>query len=173
LDLLHPGPALLYTIASHGRALGTTDLGFIYRPDVFRCGWLHPTPLGERLLPIAAGVAPAMRAEYMLGPDATLHADVLSACDQEEALHLELRREDGLLIETTDIGIIDTHYLLSIPDSGDDEDFELTPEQEAEIEELVAELRADDWSHSAADDDEPEFPRYQVQVRLVDQYAVP
>jgi len=154
--------------------LGTTDLGFIYRPDVFRCGWLHPTPLGERLLPMAVGVSPAMRAEYILGPDATLHADVAAAWDQELALELELRREDGTVIPTSDIGIIDTHYLLSIPDSMDEEDeFELTPEQEAEIEEMVAEFRQAEWSRPAADEEETEFPQYQVQVRLIDQYAVP
>ena len=164
---------MVYSIVSRGRVLGTTDLGFIYRPDVHRCGWLHPTPLGERLLPIAAGVAPAMRAEYMLGPDTTLHADVISACDQEEALELELRREDGALIETTDIGIIDTHYLLSIPISEDDEDFELTPEQQAEIDDVVAEMRAEEWKVSAEDEEETDFLQYQVQVRLVDQYAVP
>lgn len=164
---------MVYSIVSRGRVLGTTDLGFIYRPDVHRCGWLHPTPLGERLLPIAAGVAPAMRAEYMLGPDTTLHADVISACDQEEALELELRREDGTLIETTDIGIIDTHYLLSIPISEDDEDFELTPEQQTEIDDVVAEMRAEDWKVSADDEEERDFPQYQVQVRLVDQNAVP
>jgi len=169
---------LLYSIVSHGRVLGTTDLGFIYRPDVTRCGWLHPTPLGERLLPMAAGVSPAMRAEYILGPDATLHADVMAAWDQEQALELELRREDGTVIPTSDIGIIDTHYLLSIPDSMDEEEdeYELTPEQEAEIEEIVAEFRAEAWSRPAVDEDEEEeteFPQYQVQVRLIDQYAVP
>jgi hypothetical protein len=153
--------------------LGTTDLGFIYRPDVYRCGWLHPTPLGERLLPIAAGVAPALRAEYMLGPDTTLHADVVSACDQEEALELELRREDGTLIETTDIGITDTHYVLSIPISEDDEDFELTPEQQAEIDDMVAEMKAEGWKVPVAEETATDFPQYQVQVWLVDQYAVP
>src|SRR5215813_4118634 len=110
---------LLYTILSRGRPLGTTDLGFIYRPRGFRCGWLHPTPLGERLLPIASGVAPALRAEYLLGPDPTFHADVLAASDQADALDLQLRREDGIVIETSDIGIIDTEYLLSIDPDAD------------------------------------------------------
>jgi hypothetical protein len=166
---------LLYTIFSRGRALGTTDLGFIYRPRGFRCGWLHPTPIGERLLPIAAGVAPAMRAEYMLGPDPTLHADVLAATDQEEALALELRREDGVLIETTDVGIIDTEYLLSIPVDvdTDEEDWELTPEQEAEIAEIRAEFEAKDLVAAAHKEEATEFPRYQVQVHLVDPSDIP
>jgi hypothetical protein len=104
---------------------------------------------------MAAGVSPAMRAEYILGPDATLHADVMAAWDQEQALELELRREDGTVIPTSDIGIIDTHYLLSIPDSMDEEEdeYELTPEQEAEIEEIVAEFRAEAWSRPAVDEE--------------------
>jgi len=112
---------LLYTILSRGRPLGTTDLGFIYRPRGFRCGWLHPTPLGERLLPVAAGVAPAMRTEFLLGPDPTLHADVLAASDEADALALELRREDGVSIETSDIGIIDTPVVLGQEAANDGE----------------------------------------------------
>lgn len=166
---------MLYTIFSHGRPLGTTDLGFIYRPRGFRCGWLHPTPLGERYLPIAAGVAPALRAEYMLGPDPTLHADVLAASDQAEGLALELRREDGVSIETTDIAIIDTEYLLSIDSAAqqEEEDWELTPEQEAEIDEIKAEFEQRDLVAAAQKEETIEFPRYQVQVYLIDPFSIP
>ena len=160
---------------SHGRALGTTDLGFIYRPGGFRCGWLHPTPLGERCLPIAASVAPAMRAEYLLGPDPTLRADVLAANDRAEALDLELRREDGVLIETSDIGISDTEYLLSIAAAAEheNEDWELSADDEAEIAELVAGLEEEPWSASVAQQETTPFQRYQVQVQLIDPSDVP
>ncbi len=166
---------MLYTIFSHGRALGTTDLGFIYRPGGFRCGWLHPTPLGERYLPIAAGVAPAMRAEYLLGPDPALHADVLAANDQAEGLALELRREDGVLVETSDIGVVDTHYLLSVAAvaAQEDEDWELSAEDEAEIAELVPELKEEPWEASVAQEEPTELPRYQLQVQLIYPAAVP
>lgn len=169
-----------YSLWSHGRLLGETDLGFIYRENRFRCGWLHPTEIGEKILPDATGVAPAMRAEFMIGPDATLHADVLAACDRELALELELRGPDGKRIETEDIGVRDTHYLLSIPhnDCEDDEDYKLTPEQEAEIEELVAAWKEEHASELEVEpevepEEEIEFPRYQLQVTLVDDRDVP
>jgi len=166
---------MLYTIFSHGRALGTTDLGFIYRPDCFRCGWLHATPLGERYLPIAAGVAPALRAEFLLGPDPTLRADVLAADHQAEGLELVLRREDGVLVETSDIGIIDTEYLLSIAAAAEQENtnWELGAEDEAEIAELMAEFEEKDRVASALPPEPKEWPRYQVQVYLIDPAAVP
>jgi hypothetical protein len=170
-----PDASLLYSIFSHGRSLGTTDLGFIYRPGDFRCGWLHATSLGERYLPIAAGVAPALRAEYMLGPDPTLRADVIAANDQADGLDLELRREDGVLIETSDIGIIDTEYLLSIASAAEQEDrnWELSAEDEAEIAELMAEFEEKERVASALPAEPTEWPRYQVQVYLVDPSQVP
>ena len=169
---------MLYTLCSHGRRLATTDLGFIYRPGGFRCGWLHATSLGERLLPIAAGVAPALRAQYLLGPDPTLRADLIAASAYAEGLDLELRREDGVLIETADIAVIDTEYLLSIADAADHEneyeDGELSPEQKAEIEEFVAEIKEDLQWTTAADPEEPaQFPRFQIQVQLIDPADVP
>ena len=172
---MHHTTTLTYSLWSRGRLLGETDLGFIYRENRFRCDWLHPTEIGERILPAAAGVAPAMRTEFMVGPDATLHADVMAACDREEALELELRGPDGKRIETEDIGVRDTHYLMSIPvNDYDDEDVKLTPEQEAEIEEFVA---AWGEEHAADLDVEPEeeieCPRYQLQVQLVDDRDVP
>jgi hypothetical protein len=164
---------LRYTIFSRGRALGTTDLSFIYRRGGLRCGWLHPTPLGERCLPIAAGVPPALPAEYLLGPDPTLRADVLASNDQAEALALELRREDGVLVDTSDNAVIDTEHLLSVAGVAEPEgeDWELSAE--AEIVELVAGLEPEHWATSAPHEETTERPRYQVQVHLIDPFAVP
>src|SRR5262249_13835036 len=122
-----------------------------------------------------AGVAPAMRAEFMLGPDPTLHADVLAASDHAEALDLQLQREDGVVIETTDIGIIDTEYLLSIAAVSEleEDDYELTAEQEAEIEEIKAEFDQKELVAAAHKEEATEFPRYQVQVYLVDPSSIP
>jgi hypothetical protein len=167
-----------YTLWSKGRLLGETDLGFIYRDNGFRCGWFHPNELGERLMPAATGVPPAMRVEYTIGPDASLHADILAAVDAEEALELEVRGPDGKRVETEEVWVVDTHYLLAIAqtDPLDDEEMdELTPEQEAEVEEWVAEWRearaGEEWRES--EDEEVEFPRYQLQLRLVDHDAIP
>jgi hypothetical protein len=159
-----------YTLWSRGRLLGETDLGFIYRENGFRCGWLHPNERGERLIPMATGVSPALRVEWIIGPDATASADVQSAIDQEEALELELRRPDGTVIETEDIGIVDTHYLLSIP-TEDYEYGDLDAESEAEIAAFVAELREDRDDDFLADDsadEETDLPRYQIQIHLAD-----
>ena len=162
-----------YKLWSRGRLLGETDLGFLYRENEFRTGWLHPSELGQRLMPEATGVAPAMRIEWILGSDETARADVQSAADREEALALELRRSDGTVIRTEHIAIIDTHYLLSLPDPelDDDEDFELDEEILAHMEELKA-----DWEMTeilSANEPETEFPQYQIQVRLMDSGDVP
>jgi len=118
-----------------------------------------------------------LRAEYLLGPDPTLRADLVAANAYAEGLELELRREDGALIETTDIGIIDTHYLLAVADAAEhdhDYDDELSPEQEAEIEELVAEIREDArWTTTAEPTEPRQMPRFQIQIELVDPADVP
>lgn len=165
-----------YTLWSRGRLLGETDLAFVSRENGHRCGWFHPNALGERLMPEATGVAPAMRLEYSVGPDATLHADVLAACDAEEALELRLRGPNGTCIETESIAITDTHYLLSIPDNDlidPDEANELTPEQQAEVDEWVAEWHAEHPETSYIDEEEVELPRYLIQIQLIDDRSVP
>lgn len=162
-----------YTLWSRNRLLGETDLGFVYREAGFRCGWFHPSDIGERLMPSATGVAPALRAMWAIGPDATARADVHAAVDHERALDLELRGPDGAVIPTESIAIIDTHHLLSLarqaPDA-EDVPGELDAEDAAEVEASLA-----DWdSDSEPADFEPpsseevEFPRYQIQVRFID-----
>ena len=167
-----------YSLWSRGRRLAETDLGFVYREDRYRFGWLRPTVLGDRLLADAVGVAPAMRAEFMMGPDATLQADIVAAVDREEALELELRGPDGCRIETETIHVTDTQYLLAIADHASPEDERdeepLTPEQQAEIEEFVAAWKEEhEGDLDLSQDEEVELPRYQLQVRLVDDRSVP
>lgn len=164
-----------YTLWSRGRLLGETDLGFIFRPDGFRMGWFHPTALGDRLMPIATGVSPALRTLCMIGPDPTAQADVQSAVDQAEALELELRGPDGAAIATEEIGIIDTHYLLELARSDPREDEELSPEEEAAVQEMLEEFIDDEPLELdlSSEDEETQFPRYQIQVQLVDHGAVP
>lgn len=167
-----------YTLWSRGRLLGETDLGFIYREHGFRCGWFHPNALGERLMAAASGIAPAMRIEFSIGPDAEAHADVLAAIDRKEALELELRGPNGSPIDTEDIAIIDTHYLLSIGNDAEEEkrlEEELTAEEEAEVQEMLAEWESEHpaWTQGLEPEEETEFPRYQIQVQLVDELSVP
>jgi hypothetical protein len=164
-----------YTLWSRGRLLGETDLGFIFREHGFRCGWFHPTALGERLMPAATGVAPALRTVCMIGPDATARADLASAVDQENALALELHGPDGTVIATEDIAIIDTHYLLSLAESDLGDEALVSAEEEAEIEAFVEEWCAerDFASAEPVSDEESELPRYQIQISLVDPDSLP
>src|SRR5215213_1844833 len=101
-----------YTLWSHGRLLGETDLGYARCLTKHRMGWFHPNDLGERLIPLACGVPPALRELVKLsrrvapnphamnsrGRDvetmlkaSTEFADVAAAEAQMEGLALELR----------------------------------------------------------------------------------
>jgi hypothetical protein len=167
---------MTYTLWSRGRLLGETDLGFIYREHGHRCGWFHPNELGDRMMTAATGVAPAMRTAFMIGPDPTAQADILAAADAEEALALELRGPTGRRIDTERIAIIDTHYLLSIPTNDLElEDCVLSPEEEAEVDAMVEEWREEHpaWAQHVSSDEDVEFPRYQIQVQLMDDNDVP
>lgn len=169
-----------YTLWSRGRLLGETDLGFVYRLNGFRCGWFFPTPIGERLMPMATGVAPALRVLCALGEDPTLRADFRAAMDQEVALELQLRGPDGEVVATHDIGVRDTHYLREVA-AAELARFEAEEatgnkallELEDSFDEPLPfdpEMPADD---DLDDDDPPEHPRYQIQILLVDPEAIP
>lgn len=162
-----------YSIWSRGRLIGHTDLGFIYREHGIRVGWYHPNELGEKLMPRATGVAPAMRESREAGRDLLTDPDVASACDHEQALEMELRGPNGEVIETETIAIIDTEYLLSIPDPVEDydsvESFDFHEEPMLDTEKP--------WEQDP-ESDEPwrefeELPRYQIQAYFVDHCAIP
>ena len=153
-----------YTVWSRRRLLGSTDLGYRYKPHRSRMGDFVPTELGEKLMPIATGLSPTVMelarvSRAMDRPDSntvvsgeerlerlrrtTEYADYAAAEAQSEALDLELRGSDGSIIATEWIGIRDTQFQLS-PDGdpfGDDwssEDFgPFDPEQEAALEKAI------------------------------------
>ncbi|MEO5814979.1 MAG: hypothetical protein ABIT20_06835 [Gemmatimonadaceae bacterium] len=175
-----------------------------------RVGWFHPTPQGERVMPIAVALPPIVqayveRARQLTG-DATMvqgeldrsteGADLSAAFHHLEALDLQLRREDGSIIPTEDIGIQDTHRLLELAreaeremdaecdEWGDVGDLFREPsESERQLEEdvqhdteLIEEMfpQSDgfrDWAIGKLDEDD--FPRYQILVQLFDDSALP
>lgn len=116
-----------YTITSRGRAIGTTDLGFQYRPGSSRMGWFQPNADGERLMPVITAVSITTRtyssnigqagesadAEH---PESMFLADVAEASQHVEALDLELRREDGSVVPTEFINIQDMDELVAWSD---------------------------------------------------------
>jgi hypothetical protein len=198
-----------YTVWSRGRLIGDTDLGFIRVIDQARSGYFHPNVEGERLMPVIASVLPAMRAylhrnavdaqgDSLVQPamhGSTAFADLAEAFQHLHSLELELRREDGSVVPTSDIGIQDTQQLVELAEMDDDDvdaaiwdaDDELveTTEQDLQLEadvmhdaEVIEEAlgagvddRAPDWMPD--DLQEPRFPRYQIHVLLLHDDAIP
>ena len=179
-----------YIVSSRGQPVGTTDLGFYVASPRHRIGWLHTNAHGEKVLPVVATVLPALRAcVHAAGDDtepspvephserATLLADLAAAMQHVEALELTLHREDGSLIPTENVGVKDMDQLLELVRSGEldaefDEaeiDDEVNPPVEVEALDGIGAPILDDedirpWT--PADDEESEFPRYQVHVML-------
>lgn len=101
-----------YTLWSHGRLVGHTDLDIPCVQDHIRQGFIEPTEEGRRILVDATGV-PAVMAEGRRGrrdgtkDDDTVMAEFSAACDRREALELELRDEDGARFECDFIRVYD------------------------------------------------------------------
>ena len=201
-----------YTVWSRGRLIGETDLAFRPLIDVQRSGHFHPNAEGERVMELIASPLPAMRA--YLHRDArdadgngfvlpelqgsALFADLAESFHHFRSLELELRREDGSVVPTEDIGFQDTHpslavteaeleeYEHSVDDPGgpDDDDLPEATEAERELEmDVLHDLEALD-SPSDWDDDvhapwvppeleAPQFPRYQIHVMLRHGNSIP
>ena len=187
-----------YIVSSRGRPVGVTDLGFSVVFPRHRIGWLYPNAHGERVLSVVADVVPALRAYAQsiprdsddpstVQPSAqkeTLFADLAAAMQHVSALELTLHREDGSPIAVDDIAVRDADQLLSLArsempdfdldDASGDSCWDAGDECEAiedpgEISFDADELRP--WT--PADDDEMEFPRYQVHVVLRDDGDLP
>jgi hypothetical protein len=182
-----------FTVWSHGRLVGETDLGFILRDGNHRTGYFFPTAFGETLIPIFNEPRRIIKALAEIREDSrsrddprrlALDAAFEIACDREKALALELRDANGIVIPTEDVGIRDTDLTLELY-PGDDLEFDdvvITPEQQAEFERDMEELS--EWAqdarrelellgHRDVVDEEAPLPRFQVQVFLVHEWSVP
>jgi len=107
-----------YTIWSHGRLVGETDLGFDYDSGNCRAGNFFPTEFGETLMPIIAEprrlMAQIARTGHRKPIDPAADTEWLAyeaATDREYALELQLRDPSGTVIPTEDIGIRDRQLL--------------------------------------------------------------
>lgn len=202
-----------YTVWSRGRLIGETDLAFMPVINVQRSGHFHPTVEGARVMDLIASPLPAMRAYLhrhacdadgngLVLPElqgSALFADLAEAFHHTCALELELRREDGSVVPTEDIGFQDTHHLQALGKQVRDEaeraedvdswlendpleqseaDRQLEMDVQHDMELLDTGL--DDWSDDVVppwepDDlvDETRFPRYQIHVTLVDENSIP
>lgn len=197
---------MTFSLWSKGRLLGESPLDFVRCMPRHRMGFLHPTADGERLLPVASGVSPAMtnlsRAvqrrcekewEELTGAERqermrtlTEFADVAAAQSHCDALELELRRDDGSVVPTEWIDVRDTEYLHELAREFEEEDERreaifgeqpLDPELEAAVEHDLAvmeEMRGGDDPDLGIDDEpEMEWPRYQLQIMLLDDLDLP
>lgn len=175
---------MAYTLWSHGELLGQSALDYVRALPNYRTGDLEVTAKGlvvfERISQTHAdGYYVMKRANESVArgvPDASadeaLYADMASEADQYEALALELRGPDGTVIPTEEIWVRDTEFLMSIADESDEEKAPLSAEDEAAVQELIAEFEEDHppW---AVDGPAREPVRFQVHVRLLDDWAIP
>ena len=188
-----------YTVWSHGRLLGVSSLDYRRVFPRHRMGDFHPTEEGEEILPIAtavsragadlvkslSGAPPGSPARTRLR-DSSEYADLAAAEDHYNALEVELRGPDGTVIPTEWIDLRDMEFLLSLTDDdleGTSPELDFASEEEDDFGDpppgfgdapdfdLEDEFEFDD-------DDAPwrperVFPRYQLQVMLRDDAAVP
>jgi hypothetical protein len=113
-------------------------------------GDFEPTELGDRLMPTMTGARGAPIDVQRTNEFA--EADAAAAQVHFDSLELELRAPDGSVVATEWIDVRDTALLLSLGDEIDEEIGAIDP--------VLA-------------DDERAFPRYQIQVGLSDEAAVP
>jgi hypothetical protein len=203
-----------YTVWSRGRLIGETDLGFVRVFARTRFGWFHPNADGERSMSVIASVLPAVRAYFhrdagdaggrpRMQPaprGSSEFADLAEAYQHLGSLDLELRREDGSVVPTADIGIQDLQQLMELfPVEDDiDADEEFNKEVDEEFDDDLAMTEGDlPWQREGMSDmdvtervlapyfdepdaewtpddlEEPQHPRYQIYVRLLRDDAIP
>lgn len=175
---------MTYTIMSGGRAIGTTELGFVRIWGPLRSGWFLPNPDGEHLMPRITAMHAAFQADAVsrnapadpaLLPElegGSPHADVLEALHHVDALDLTLHHPDGTPIPTQMVALQDTRQLLAWIPICDARDAERpwTPERDgadAEIDEVmehdlavIEEIRKELDDLDDDDDDDDVLPEW-------------
>ena len=185
---------MTYTLWSHGELLGESALDYVRVFPRLRTGDLQVTPKGLTVLDRVSQThadayytARRLNREKSQGTvdtsdEETLSADLAAERDQYEALALELRAPNGVVIATEDIYISDAEYLLAIGFEADEED-ELTvvdatpadaldPDNGAAVEEMLEEFEEDHplWAQPAP---ERQRARFQLSVELTDGWSIP
>ena len=188
---------MVYSVWSHGRLLGITDLGFKCRPPRFRMGWFHPADDTEIFMDMATGLGPALHACHKAGNYMPTDPDLQTAIADAQSLALELHDATGKIIETQHISIVDGDRLPPLEECEDldekpdwmtsDAAPDWLPEEEEEIVlddledwevEIVKALSEadDDWMSESKDaepwGEESDLPRYQISVMFVHDVAL-
>lgn len=152
-----------YTLWSHGRRIGTTDLDIYTVSEKLRQGFVEPTEEGKALLHDATGVFRAIAEErqrraHGIPRDRSDLEAFEAACERREALDLELRDDDGALFNCAHMGVYDLRELDrdravgSVCDAEDEKELmeyvaSLSPEERAEFEAQQApdEAAIEEW----------------------------
>ena len=189
-----------YTVWSRGRLVGESDLGYVRWNSRVRSGDFFATPFGETVISLMmeSSVALTELEKVMRESPAgeidvtdprwrTANADIEAAENRREGLALELRDANGTVIETEYVDIRDTYLILQMSEERQMLDERhadifgeemLDPELEADIEHDLALFEADGFFDDFEcepwrPDGEPELPRYQIHVSLLDDWAIP
>jgi hypothetical protein len=162
---------MTYTIWHRGRCLGESPLDFIYREHKTRTGFLHPTPSGDKLLPLAGGTCAAANALHRAArrcrseeerqrlPEYTAFEKAIATC---ASFRLELRGPDGAVIPTRDVCVRDYGFIDELGDDAFADDLEDEPMdgpwRDEFGDETLAEMGLDDWNGTwdpSADGEDP------------------
>lgn len=169
-----------------------TEIGERLMPVLTNLGPFHEAISREMAEhSVADGGAQAKR-RRALACDALRHKMTMEAERGLRELQLELRDETGQTISTADIAVQDTEYLVAFASdsetdlTGWDADTERVEEEMDEFSAALVELGLDEEPPAWDDDadlelasanaellDEPDLPRYQIMVELVDAADVP
>lgn len=179
---------MTFTLWSRGELLGESTLDYARVIPHLRTGDLYPTEKGvivfERLSQFRADAYYAARrinekATFDESDLQTVHADLAAQHNHYEALAMELRTSEGVVIPTDDIWVTDTEYLLSIAGDADEDELSLNDVDESRIEAYVEEIEehlremeenAPPW---LPDGPEHEAVRFQVSVMLRSEFSIP
>lgn len=192
-----------YTVSSHGRPIGVTDLGFVRTGTPVRSGWFQPNEEGAKLMPLISALHIALRtfrqremrqprpcdATEPRSPDAV--ADVKEALARVEALKLSLHRPDGSVVPTEMVGIQDAEQLLASNEIDDPSlhgnGWSVDADVDGAVGDAVEQFFDGPWDHELnegsdeladlepwlPDDELPALPRYQIHVWLADDAVIP
>jgi hypothetical protein len=180
----------MYTLWSHGELLGESALDYVRVINNLRTGDLHLTSRGlmvlDRLAQTHADAYYSARRLHIEpaneSDEKSLVADLAAERDQYESLDLELRAPDGRVIPSEDIYIRDTEFLLAIDEERDDDDEESLKDltlvdilDSEDLEAFETQLKdlAEDPEPWVSDDQPREPARFQLYVRLQDEWSIP
>lgn len=156
-----------YTLWSKGRLVGHTDLGFVESTPGVRFGWFHPTETGTPIVELITAPSRVLLRAAQRGDRSSLDTELEIAGASVDALALELRDEDGSVVKTDDVGVIDTEVTLQYSELARVRQIA----DSAAVQELFSTDGVDDFEllefEVETEDEELEpLPRYQIIVFL-------